>query len=193
MNTRKCNNCGWEYPATWPGKTCKFCKAPMEGGICSSCGKFAEKLNKTNYRCTECSTKAHKAWSKGRVDAAEIEFSAWLEKIKQIPVPYTTLTEDEWLEACKHFGGCAYCGRPEIEARSMFIPFKLGGRYCAWNIIPACERCETSIKLTENPFKRMDDVYNRDKNIHTRRLGLSLDNLNRIVDYLKGRMQLKDD
>lgn len=188
MSTRKCNKCGWEYPATWPGKTCKFCHSPMEGGQCASCGKFAEKLNKYNNRCKECSTKAHRAWSQGRVDKAEIEFKDWLSTIEAIPKPHKTLTEDEWLEACRHFGGCAYCGEPEIEARSMFIPFKLGGRYCSWNIIPACERCETSVKLTDNPFKRMDNIYNRGKGRQTNKLGFTLDNLNRIVEYLKRRM-----
>lgn len=160
----------------------------MQGGICSRCGKFAEKLNKTNYRCRECSTTEFGSWSKTRVDNAEIALTAWLEKIQNIPTPYTTLTEDQWSEACRYFKGCAYCGTTEIEARSMFIPFKLGGRYCAWNIIPACEKCETAIKLYDNPFKRMDNVYNRSKQRQTQRLGYTIDNLYKITEYLERRM-----
>lgn len=189
MNTRKCNNCGWEYPATWPGKTCKFCHARMEGGACACCGKIVSKLNKTNNRCRECNTKDHVAWAKARRFEASRRFIEWQDLIESIPTPYETLTEEQWLEACKHFGGCAYCGKPEIEARSMFIPFKIGGRYCAWNVIPACEQCETALRVQENPFLRMDDTYNRDKeNSSARKLGFNLDRLEAIVNYLKNKM-----
>lgn len=188
MNIKKCSKCGWEFPVTWPGRRCKFCSTPFDSGKCTGCGKYVEKLNRYSGRCKECATKDHRAWAQGRANKADIEFQAWLEKIEAIPKPYATLTEEQWLEACTHFGGCAYCGKPDIDARSMFIPFKLGGRYCAWNIVPSCERCEASYKATENPFKRMDEIRRRDKNRPTKKLGLNLENLKKITEYLEERM-----
>ena len=93
------------------------------------------------------------------------------------------------MEACTHFNGCAYCGGDNIDARSMFIQFKDGGRYCNWNIIPACERCETSRKSSPNPFLRMDDTYIRGNKQPAKKYGFTLENLDRIVGYLQERMQ----
>lgn len=93
------------------------------------------------------------------------------------------------MEACKHFGGCAYCGTDSIDARSMFIQFNAGGRYCAWNIIPACEQCETALKVDPNPFLRMDDSYHRGAKHSARKYGFTIENLQNIVDYLQSRME----
>lgn len=109
--------------------------------------------------------------------------------IGKLPYPYQTLNEEQWMEACKHFGGCAYCGKDSIDVRSMFIKFKNGGRYCNWNIIPACEQCENALKLTDNPFIRMDQKYKRGNSTQAKKLGFNLDNLQRIVDYLQSKME----
>ena len=74
--------------------------------------------------------------------------------ISKVRKPIKTLTEDEWIRACAHFGSCATCGASSIDARGMFIPFKFGGRYAAWNIIPLCDKCATAIKFQHNPFIR---------------------------------------
>lgn len=189
MNTRKCSKCGWEYPLDWPGRTCKFCHEPFIGGFCYMCGEWADKL--WEGRCTACKTKLHSKWRLGRLADADKQYKEWLESIKKIPYPYKTLTEEQWMEACKHFGGCAYCGSPEIEARSMFIPFKEGGRYCNWNIIPACEKCETVRKSTINPFERMDNMVKRSQTCQAKKLGFTLENLQKIVDYLQSKMEIE--
>lgn len=122
---------------------------------------------------------------------AAVSLDSWKEDISKIPTPYTTLTEEQWLEACNHFGGCAYCGRDQIDSRAMFIQFKDGGRYCNWNIIPACEKCETMYKSTDNPFLRMDQKINNRRDSQARKYGLSLTKLARIVDYLHSKMEVK--
>ena len=188
MNTRTCKHCGWVYPATWPGKTCKFCHKPMESGICPRCGKYSDKLNRANNYCKDCSTAAYNAWRKKIVSNNIDAFEQWKEVIKKIPTPYKPLTEEQWLEACRHFGGCAYCGKPTIEARSMFIHFRDGGRYCNWNIIPACEKCEAAYKATDNPFLRLDERLNRNSYGPAATYGFSKEKLLGIVDYLRSKI-----
>lgn len=187
MNTKKCSKCGWEYPIDWPGRSCRFCHEPFEGGPCSHCGRIFDKLH--NGVCRECETKQHRAWREGRIENAETSYKNWLKKINSLPYPSPTLTEEQWMEACKHFGGCAYCGDANIDARSMFIRFKEGGRYCAWNVVPSCERCETLRKSIYNPFIRMDQMYRRGNKEPAKKYGFSLDKLQKIVDYLQSKME----
>jgi hypothetical protein len=160
-------------------------------GYCNMCGEWSEKLNRTNGRCTKCSTKAHSKWTSEKRDNVEKLYKDWLEDIRRIPAPHMPLTENQWLEACRHFKGtCAYCGTPEIASRSMFIPFKKGGRYCVWNVIPACERCETAWKAVENPFSRMNRQLNRDKDNQARKYNFTAERLQAIVDYLEDKKKL---
>lgn len=79
-------------------------------------------------------------------------YNEWIESIRKIPKNYPTLTEEQWMEAVKHFGGCALCKDESIDARGYFIPFKLGGRYCDWNIIPVCAECATTARRNPNYF-----------------------------------------
>jgi len=155
------------------------------------CGKWNDKLH--NGYCQPCHTIMHREWRKGRRDAAATSLDEWLKKIKALPYPSPALTEEQWMEACKHFGGCAYCGEASIDARSMFIPFKDGGRYCAWNIIPSCEKCETGRKEIPNPFLRMDNSLNRSPEACARKYGYTLENLQGIVDYLQTKMEVNNE
>lgn len=120
---------------------------------------------------------------------AEESFKAWKDMIASIPSKSPTLTEEQWLDACKYFGGCAYCGGSSIDARSMFIRFKDGGRYCAWNIIPACERCETSRKVIHNPFLRMDQHISKNAGCAAIKYNFTIENLQKIVEYLQSKME----
>lgn len=186
MNTKKCSKCGWEYPIDWPGRKCRFCQEPFPESPCSHCGTIT-KLH--NGVCRACETKQHKEWRYRRRYNADTSFKEWLEKISKQPA--STLTEEQWMEACNHFKGCAYCGADSIDARSMFITFKDGGRYTCWNIIPSCERCETARKYTENPFLRMDEGLNRTHVHQAKKFGFSMEKLQKIVDYLQSKMEVK--
>ena len=185
MNIKKCKSCGREYPATHKPRKCE-CGTPFKMGYCSYCGAWKEDLR--DGRCRACETIQHRAWREGRRENGATNLKKWLTAIRKIPTPYKTLTEEEWLEACKHFDGCAYCGSKKIDARSMFIPFKDGGRYCAWNIIPACEECETRLITIPNPFMRMDQKFSRGNHETAKKHGYSLDKLQKIVDYLGSKM-----
>ena len=190
MNTRTCRNCGWVHPATYQKRKCKFCNAAMPYDThCAYCGKFVAKVNKSDWLCKDCSTMYARQREKNIRIRNNKKYEEWLDEIKLIPTPYKTLTEDEWLAACKHFGGCAYCGSDDISARSMFIDFKDGGRYCSWNIIPSCERCETAWKSTNNPFIRMNSTIGRCHNSAAKKYGWNTTKLQTIVDYLHAKIE----
>lgn len=189
MNTKKCSKCGWEYPISHPDRTCRFCQEPFKQVPCTSCGTPTDIEKIYHGLCRACQTMQNKQWRHNRKDNADKKYEEWLEKISTIPTPYKTLTEEQWLETCKHFGGCAYCGSMDISARSLFIPFKDGGKYCVWNVIPACEKCETAVKMIKNPFNRMDQQVHRAPANQARKLGFTLDNLQTIVDYLQSKME----
>lgn len=188
MNIKKCSNCGWEFPGTYRYRTCKFCGARFKQGKCRQCGEWTDDL-KAGDICAECRKKKLYAWEARRRQRAEDAFVAWKGRIASIPTPYKTLTEAEWLDACNHFGGCAICGERSIDARAMFITFEDGGRYCAWNIIPACERCETIRKGMSNPWLKFDNTIHRRSTHQAKKYGFTMDNLQRIVDYLQPKLE----
>ena len=82
----------------------------------------------------------------------EDNFKAWLAMVAKVPTPLKTLTQDEWISACIHFGKCAVCRNESVDARSFFIHYSLGGRYAAWNVIPVCEKCAIALRRQQNPF-----------------------------------------
>jgi len=168
VGTKTCEGCGWVYPITHPDKRCRFCGTPFKKRICKLCGQFAEVAKGENI-CKKCkskkvmaSTTPEQALAKLQRHRARVrkknedKFNAWLEMISKVRKPIKTLTEDEWIRACMHFGSCATCESSSIDARGMFIPFKFGGRYAAWNIIPICDKCATALKFQHNPFIRYE-------------------------------------
>ena len=163
MNTKKCEKCGWEYPIDYPDKRCKFCNTIFKKRICSDCGTYTDIMPKGSI-CMKCQYQRTKKgadrryrdhYIKVRKEAAD-KLAHWQKLFAAVPTPLRTLTEEDWVAACKHFGKCALCGIESIDARGMFIPFDLGGRYTAWNIIPICDKCATKLKLQPNPFVRND-------------------------------------
>lgn len=88
----------------------------------------------------------------------EDTFNKWLGKIAKVPQPLKTLTQEEWVAACTHFGECAICHNESIDARGMFVAFGLGGRYAAWNVIPICDECATALRYQQNPFIKYEDA-----------------------------------
>lgn len=153
--------CGWELPDTFVG-TCPACKH-------------------RHYRLKE-----REKFRKRRAGGQE-ELDSWKRLLALQPA--RTLTEEEWLATCQHFGKCAFCMEDEIAARVYFIPFEEGGPYAVWNMLPACEFCATELKLQLNPFVRLSYKRNSNYNSKTnnpRKRG----NLQAIVAFLKGRMEV---
>lgn len=57
-----------------------------------------------------------------------------------------TLTEAEWQLSLDFFGNrCAYCGVADVPlAQDHIVPVSAGGGYVMGNIIPVCQRCNSS-------------------------------------------------
>lgn len=198
MNTKKCKKCGWEYPFITPYPSCRFCGTWFTVGICKVCGEYSDDIIPSTKLCRTCYNKRNGVYQKRvkrttednqkkyrrLVKEADDRFAAWTKRLSEIKTH--TLTEDEWLEACRYFGGCALCANDSIDARGYFVRFEDGGKYNACNVIPVCDKCATEIKYQSNPFRQMNPTLNR--NLATSR-GLSLAKLERAAGYLLSKME----
>lgn len=207
----KCQKCGWEYPAANGTTTCKFCGGGVyrevgpTPGYCKKCGAYCENIYKyNNHLCSKCNSKVVMAnlkaspYYRERKNEARVKMHAkwrtqaikkyedWLEQLKQVSTH--SLTEDEWMQVCRYFNGCALCGADSIDARVYFIQFKEGGKYNACNIIPACEACATDYKKQVNPFLLMDIEFAGSECKRINR-GQNKKNLQKIVDYLQSKIE----
>lgn len=186
---RVCVKCGWVYPPSFNEVRCKFCGTQFKERICYLCGELKKPYAADNIICRECYNKkrvedqrtrdANNAWRKRQIKQSEETYTEWQKLIAG--KKFRPLIESEWIRACKYFNGCAICDTDEIAARGYFIPFEAGGRYAAWNIIPLCEKCATSLVVQPNPFRRLHRHLN-DK-------GISKERLSKITDYLKRYME----
>lgn len=191
MNTRKCKKCGWEVPATQPGLRCPICKEIYDEVVCYRCGKIVsgkEKVKSKKYpMCRTCHNELEREHSAKylmkKAAMFDEKFENWLEKISRVPKNYKTLSEEQWLEACRYFEGCARCGKKDIDNRGFFISFENGGRYCDWNIIPLCDTCASKWNTNANPFSL---TLAKDRVGKTP--GLHQNYLDKIVEYLDKRL-----
>lgn len=188
MSTKTCKRCGWVYPITQPGTRCKFCGEPFELVKCNKCGKVLPRADiKNNGMCRPCHNKINAIASpiskKKRKRRLTESFDEWVRKAKAVPTNYPTLTEVQWLEACKFFDGCARCYDENIDTRGFFISRVNGGRYCDWNIIPLCERCAKVWKLDSDMFN-----YTLKKGCNEHKYSEYRLQLQRIVEYLEAKL-----
>ena len=152
MATKTCSKCGWVVALQDPSNYCYICGAPFDRRICSICGEPYETWAKRTV-CKTCYAKVVNVDTGKALRARrKAVYQEWLDKVKQVPADYPKLTEAQWMETVKHFGRCALCQNEEIDARGYFIPFKDGGRYCDWNVIPLCTDCATTLKTNLNWF-----------------------------------------
>lgn len=184
MNTKTCKNCGWVYPITQPGRKCKICGEVFDIIVCSTCGKPTplERMESGKGTCKACAAAIDRTYVAKRRKLQSDAFDEWLAKVASVPKSYPTLTEDQWLEACRYFNGCARCHSDDIDTRGFFVGAELGGRYCDWNIIPLCEKCASRWNLTANVF------INAERHDHTERVGEYRECLMNILDYLGGKL-----
>lgn len=197
MNTKTCKKCGWVYPLETPYKSCRFCGMAFTNGTCSTCGEDSDDIIPGTRLCRKCYNKRSYMYHKRSGHAAEDSrnhyrrickkaderFAAWKDSLKSITTH--SLTEDEWLDACRYFGGCALCDSDSIDARGYFIRFEDGGKYNACNVIPLCDTCATTLKYQSNPFRQMNPYINR--NLATSR-GCSTAKLEKVAEYLQGKI-----
>ena len=154
MTTKTCNNCGWVLAIQDPKTHCPVCGTKFTTGICTICKQPVVYYRHNRLVCRHCyDTVTRKPDANAKLAARRKKvYEEWRAKIDKIPKDYPALTDKQWLDACKHFEGCACCGDQPIEARGYFIPFKHGGRYCDWNVIPLCAKCATAMRKQPNPF-----------------------------------------
>ena len=191
MNTKTCNNCGWIYPITQPERLCLICGAEMPIITCTVCGeaKPIEEMAKGRRMCKKCWNFRDSAYQKKSYEKIkahlDVKYREWLDTIQSIPHEYPTLTEEQWMEACRYFKGCAICGDEEIDTRGFLISFDLGGRYCNWNVIPLCERCSKHFATNKNPYRQA-------RYIDQRTIGSDFKtqkNLEKIIAYLGEKLK----
>lgn len=198
MNTKTCKRCGWVYPITQPGNKCLICGERFDIFICKDCGRPFESNDRSGYTCPECYKKRLSGESAKKTARMKKRmrdrFDRWLEKVRLVPKDYPTLTEEQWLEACKFFNGCARCASDEIDTRGFFIGRELGGRYCDWNVIPLCTRCAKMWRLDKSMFVYAFHKDSVKKDKRYRPLGASdnkrefRDSLEKLVSYLEVRL-----
>lgn len=156
MTTKTCEKCGWVLAIQDPTTLCPICHTRFNQGICKVCGKASQFYLKDRSVCRDCFLYVcKKSDDDARLTARRrAVYEEWKAKIASVPTDYPTLSEAQWIEACRYFGGCACCDSERIDARGYFVPFNEGGRYCDWNIVPMCERCATAFRKNGNKFMR---------------------------------------
>lgn len=191
MDKRKCPKCGWIPGKGDNDRRCKLCGTLFEYRLCLYCHTVQKVYTENKPICRECylarqrvnKTEVNRRWkikrTKKRVDAYE----AWLKRTRS--APFKALSEADWLEACRYFGGCALCNNVEISARGYFIPYTMGGRYTAWNILPLCEQCTLETKYQLNPWLRLDEYLN--DSINSAR-GLGIKKVLTAAEYLERKL-----
>lgn len=202
---RTCPKCKWQYPSTYNYVKCKYCDTMFDEQRCTMCKqlvptyKFYKRSDgRLTRRCPDCNRKDSREWDANNKEAkaarnhrmmekhmvaAEMALYNWLDKSGDIT--FKSMKEDEWLEACRYFGGCAICGNEHIETRHFFIPFEEGGKYTAWNMIPLCGPCAAAIpKSIKNPFSWFNKYLG-----NATALGLNEDRKHKIVTYLTKKMK----
>lgn len=127
-------------------------------------------------------TKIHKAWRTTIMMDATKAYEDWCNIIKE--KPYKALTNSEWTKACIHFNGCALCDSEEITTRGMLVPFKDGGRYSAWNVIPICDKC-AQVVGTANLFLTLCKSAG---NTTAKKIGASEEKLYKALAYLETKL-----
>lgn len=197
---RVCPGCKAEFSLDFKGTVCPVCRAELAEQFCRYCftwkpsDEYYYASNK-KYRRTECKNcgrlrklafdkknrdqsyeRDKRFWDK-RKEALKTQYTEW--KTRTDALQFKMLSEEQWLETCNHFGGCAICGDDHIETRQYFIPFRDGGKYTTWNIFPMCGKCSTHAKRLLNPFTWFDRYYGRQGLMVTPEAGKKL------VDYLE--------
>lgn len=163
-NYKVCPLCGWVYPGDYTRNRCAKCGGTLwQRFPCMICGAEDQtwkplriyKNSTAAALCDSCASDLVVCRSKHLtlMDTSTRLLESW--KRNMANQPPSPLTEDEWYETCCHFNGCAVCGKPQIDIRSMFVGTTNGGKYAKWNVIPLCDSCTYWLRLKgkDNPFK----------------------------------------
>ncbi len=148
--------------------------------VCSVCGlekrltengKFKDGSTRYRADCKECYNISRKI-SKKRV-------TKFLNNTKHRTGEEDGYSFEDWKDAVLYFRGkCAYCGRKQSRSVKLtmdhVVPVSKGGKTVRENIVPACERCNSSKSDSD-----MVEWYSRQPFYSTNRL-------TRIYNWIKG-------
>lgn len=75
------------------------------------------------------------------------------------------LTSEEWLEVVRYFDGvCAYCEKELKLTYDHFHPFSKGGDFMRGNVLPACQRCNSSKNANDfEPWYKKQSFYSEER------------------------------
>jgi len=81
-------------------------------------------------------------WKRNNKDKVNISKQNRRAKKRLLP---STLTFKQWESTKGYFDNqCCYCGQEALLTQEHFIPLSKGGEYTVNNIIPSCQRCNSS-------------------------------------------------
>lgn len=191
--TKTCKGCGWVYPMSHPGERCKFCKTVFDIICCKRCGQLytaEERITSDSLPvCPDCYRKAIHGYYTTNKEKRHATYAVRQEdlmrRVKQVPKNYHSLTESEWIEACRYFNGCAMCGSDEIDSRVLLLSPQQGGRYCSWNVVPMCHNCATHWRPVSNVFQTFDE---QSKKAHYASGTTRRESLEKIIEYIGGQL-----
>lgn len=147
----RCSSCGQSYPPDFSTSTCRICGGEIERA----------ELSKNI-----------------REDAVyEERWHEW--RHMMLSAPPRPLKEDDWINVCGVFNGCAICGCETIEEKLLVVPTHLQGKLYTYNVIPACYKCAKRYRqsVTNNPIKSLYTLK-----------GHELDRIDKIINYLEADM-----
>jgi hypothetical protein len=124
----------------------------------------------------------NKRFANKRYTELEQQYEDWFDKLS---IQFKPMTEEQWLETCRYFNGCAICGSEHIETRQFFVPFEEGGKYAIYNMFPMCGECSKHVRITANPFLWLDKSFGTAKYV----LGLTEERRQKLVNYLLSQIE----
>lgn len=154
VELKTCVKCGYQMPKMSTKRICPACKTPWPlAGPCARCGTYSDSLMSSDHYCHECHSASNLEIYHKMIEDTFKQYKEWKDKV---PKEYTLLTEEEWLSACSYFNKCPICNAGTIDTKMYFIPFRDGGKYTAWNILPVCEKCAVGIRINKcQPFEHI--------------------------------------
>lgn len=143
-------------------KVCNVCGVPKPLTEFHKNGKFKDGSTRYRADCKECYNISRKINKK--------KLSKFLNNTKHRTGEEDGYSFEDWKDAVLYFRGeCSYCGRKQSRSvrltKDHVVPVNKGGKTVRENIVPSCERCNSSKSDSD-----MEEWYSRQSFYSTDRL-----------------------